>query len=65
MEYTLKETSAAHEKMIRMLREDLDKAHRDNESLRSAHAKKKEVMQMLTVGLMVPPAAATGLCNIL
>ncbi|KAL1219707.1 Immune-associated nucleotide-binding protein 4 [Cardamine amara subsp. amara] len=57
VENTLKETSAAHEKEICMLREDLDKAHRDQQS--------REMMMQLG---QIVPAVSTALgfpCSIL
>ncbi|KAL1219713.1 Immune-associated nucleotide-binding protein 3 [Cardamine amara subsp. amara] len=67
VEKTLKETSAAHEKMVRMLREDLNKAHRDNESVRNEHDQAEQRRMKIQLGLIVP-AVIGGLglpCSIL
>ncbi|CAH2035284.1 unnamed protein product [Thlaspi arvense] len=56
VENTLKETSATHEKMILKLREDLEKAQRENENLHD-----RETLYKL--GIVVP--AILGTCGIL
>lgn len=68
VEKTLKETSAAHEKMVRMLREDLDKAQRETESVRNEHDHAEQRRTMIQLGLIVPAVVGTGLglpCSIL
>ncbi|KAG7648401.1 hypothetical protein ISN45_At01g033710 [Arabidopsis thaliana x Arabidopsis arenosa] len=70
MENTLKETSAAQESMMRMLRENLQKAQSDNESMRYEHDQLEQRRMMIQLGLSVPAVIGTGLglglpCSIL
>lgn len=60
MEKTLKETSAEHEKMVHTLKENLDKAHRDNDNLRNDQDRRT----LYQLGVAVPAIIAAG-CNIL
>ncbi|CAA7045216.1 unnamed protein product [Microthlaspi erraticum] len=61
VEQTLRETSAAHEKMVLQLKENLDKAHRDTNSLRN---EQDQQHRRTMYQLAVPALIATG-CNIL
>lgn len=71
MKNTLKETSAAHERMVFMLNENLEKAHRENKDLRKAQDHEKKKQMMMQVGLAIPGAvgmmgpAMLGMCSIL
>uniref|UniRef100_A0A1J3D6K8 AIG1-type G domain-containing protein n=1 Tax=Noccaea caerulescens TaxID=107243 RepID=A0A1J3D6K8_NOCCA len=63
VEKTLKETSAEHEKMVHTLKENLEKANRDNDTLRNEqdHRHRRTLYEL---GIAVPAIIATG-CNIL
>ncbi|AAF32434.1 AIG1-like protein; 41133-42535 [Arabidopsis thaliana] len=67
----LKETSAAHERMVSMLNENLENAHRENIDLRKAHDHEQKKRMMIQLGLGVPGAlgmiapAALAMCSIL
>ena len=52
MENTLKETSAAQESMMRMLRENLQKAQSDNESMRYEHDQLEQRRMMIQLGFL-------------
>lgn len=68
VENTLKETCAAHEHMMRILKENLQRAQGDNESLRKEHDQAAKRRAMVQLGLALPAIVATGFgvpCNIL
>ena len=69
MKNTLKETSAVHERMISLLNENLEKAHRENIDLRKEHDRKQKKRMMIQVGSgvlgAIAPAVVLPLCSIL
>ncbi|VVB11679.1 unnamed protein product [Arabis nemorensis] len=62
----LRETSAEHERMVQMLNDNLERAQRDNESLRDEQKKEQRRRMMMQVGLAVPGVVGPLLmCSIL
>lgn len=61
----LKETYVAHERMVSMLNENLEKAHRENINLRKEHDHEQKKWMMIQLGLGVIGPAAVGMCSIL